>query len=149
MSCLEELFSVILRKLMPLGKYYRKRPLPFSLAPSYRGANAACKSTRTGLPAPAPYPPFPNRYQGSKSSVSLVVSRKNAEHAPRPSPSCFGPCPWRYRPDPPPSPQSGFCRRQTTVAEICQYARETIVCRGQNCVATCGHRRRAGRLSAP
>lgn len=90
MSCLEELFSVILRKLMPLGKYYRKRPLPFSLAPSYRGANAACKSTRTGLPAPAPYPPFPNRYQGSKSSVSLVVSRKNAEHAPRPSPSFFG-----------------------------------------------------------
>ena len=137
MSCLEELFSVILRKLMPLGQYGRKRP-PCSRCCRVARTNAACKSTRTGLPAPAPYPPFPNCYQGSRSSVSLVISRTNAEQAPRPRPSCFGPCPWRYRPDPPPSPQSGFCRRQTTIAEICQYARETIFCRRRICPAACG-----------
>ena len=149
MSCLEELFSVILRKLMPLGKYYRKRPLPFSLAPSYRGGKCclqkyAHRSARSSS-LPAISEPL-SRVKVFRKPGGISQKRRTRSS---PESVFLWPCPWRYRPDPPPSPQSGFCRRQTTVAEICQYARKTIVCRGQNCVATCGHRRRAGRLSAP
>ena len=135
---------------MPLGKYCRKSPLLFSFVPRCHGACGLQKYVRRPVAASS----------ALKPAISEPLSRVKVFRKPggisqkrrtRSSPESvfLWPCPWRYRPDPPPSPQSGFCRRQTTVAEICQYARETIVCRGQNCVATCGHRRRAGRLSAP
>jgi hypothetical protein len=124
---------VILWKLIPLGKYCRNRPLPFSFVPRCHGERGVQKyvhmpvadssSLNRAISEPLSSQRLPQgRWNRTQAGNKRLLEGSVSCSLPWPTPengfcarynSPMPPCLWRRRQDRPPNPQTGICRQQT------------------------------------